>query len=287
MQLGSIQKDSLTFQFVQKKYLDADNASTYTAIESYLKEFPSGLFIADVLNFKVQLLKKEKKWLELLQSIDQLLLLKGSKYREQALRLAASVNFFELKNYRSAKTFYVDLLNEQISSEILVESLRGLVRSFYHMQDWEGGSVYAEQLLKLDASPDDQAYSNLVIGYQEQNNQLFDFSSSYFNKVLISSSSLLKPEAAFQFSFNTFKLGDFNSAEKTTVSLLDKYGSDEYWNTKCYILLGDIFTAEKDYFNARATLKSVTENTTSPELKAKAIEKLNKLSELERKNNPQ
>ena len=287
MQLGSIQKDSLTFQFVQKKYLDADIASAYIAIESYLKGFPSGLFIADVLNFKVQLLRKEKKWAELLQSLDQLLLQKGTKYREQALRLAASVNFFELKNYQTAKTFYVELLSGQISSEILVESLRGLVRSFYHLHDWEGGSVYAEQLLKLDASPDDQAYSNLVIGYQEQNNQLFDLSSSYFNKVLNSSSTLLKPEAAYQFSFNTYKLGDFNSAEKITVSLLDKYGSDEYWNTKCYILLGDIFIAEKDYFNARATLKSVTENTTSPELKAEAFEKLNKLSELERKNNPQ
>ena len=142
-------------------------------------------------------------------------------------------------------------------------------------------------MLKLDASPDDQAYSNLVIGYQEQNNQLFDLSSSYFNKVLNSSSTILTPEAAYQFSFNTYKLGDFNSAEKTTVSLLDKYGSDEYWNTKCYILLGDIFIAEKDYFNARATLKSVTENTTSPELRAEALEKLSKLSELERKNNPQ
>jgi TolA-binding protein len=98
---------------------------------------------------------------------------------------------------------------------------------------------------------------------------------------------MLKPEAAYQFSFNTYTLGDFNSAEKTTVSLLDKYGSDEYWNTKCYILLGDIFTAEKDYFNARATLKSVSENASSPALKAEALEKLNKLSELERKNNPQ
>ena len=189
MQLGSIQKDSLTYQFVQKKYLDADIASTYVAIESYLKEFPSGLFIGDVLNFKVQLLRKEKKWSELLQSLDQLLLQKGTKYREQALRLAASVNFFELKNYQSSITFYVELLSGQISSEILVESLRGLVRSFYHLHDWEGGSVYAEQLLKLNASPDDQAYSNLVIGYQEQNNQLFDLSLSYFNKVLNSSST--------------------------------------------------------------------------------------------------
>ena len=32
---------------------------------------------------------------------------------------------------------------------------------------------------------------------------------------------------SYQFSFNTYKLGEFISAEKTAVSLLDKYGSDE------------------------------------------------------------
>ena len=285
VQLGSIEKDSLTYQFVQKKMLDTDIVSGYSAIEIYLKEFSSGLFIADVLNFKIQLLRKENKWEELIRTIDKLLLQKGSKYREQSLRLAASVSFFELKNYGLAKKYYGELLGEQISSEIRLESLKGVVRTYYHLQEWESGSIYAERLLKFEVSPDDQAYSNLVIGYQEQANQLFELSSAYFNKVLNSNSNLLKPEAAFQYSFNAYKMGDFLDAEKITVSLVEKYGSDEYWNTKCYILLGDIFIAQKDYFNARATLQSVSENATSLELKNEAIEKLKKLSELERKSN--
>jgi tetratricopeptide (TPR) repeat protein len=285
IELASFQKDSLTYQFVQKKFLDTDNISAFAAIESYLKDFPKGLFVSDVLNFKVQLLRKDKKWNELIKTIDELLLEKGSRYIEQSLRLAASVSFVELKNYSLAKKYFEDLLNATISSEIQLESLKGLVRSDYHLRNWEGGSVHAEKLLKFDVTPDDQAYSNMIIGYQEQNNQLFELSSEYFNKVLNSSSTILKPEAAFQYSFNSFKSGDYSVAEKVTISLIEKYGSDDYWNTKCYILLGDIFIAEKDYFNARATLKSVSENTTSPDLRVEAIEKLKKLSELEQKNN--
>jgi len=285
MQLASFQKDSLTYQFVQKKFLDTDVVSAFTAIETYLNDFPKGLFVSDVLNFKIQLLRKEKKWNELIKTIDELLLEKGSKYIEQSLRLAASVSFVELKNYSLSKKYFEDLLNTTISSEIQLESLRGLVRSDYYLRNWEVGSVHAEKLLKFDATPDDQAYSNLIIGYQEQNNQLFDLSTEYFNKVLNSSSTILKPEAAFQYSFNSFKSGPYSVAEKITISLIEKYGSDDYWNTKCYILLGDIFIAEKDYFNARATLKSVSENSTSPELRVEAIEKLKKLSELERINN--
>jgi hypothetical protein len=40
------------------------------------------------------------------------------------------------------------------------------------------------------------------------------------------------------------------------------------------LLLGDIYLQQKDYFNARATYKSVAENATIPELKKEAEAKL-------------
>jgi hypothetical protein len=40
------------------------------------------------------------------------------------------------------------------------------------------------------------------------------------------------------------------------------------------LLLGDIYFKQKDYFNAKATYKSVAENSTFPDLKTEAAEKL-------------
>jgi hypothetical protein len=40
------------------------------------------------------------------------------------------------------------------------------------------------------------------------------------------------------------------------------------------MLLGDIFLEQKDFFNAKATLKSVVENCSIAELKLEASEKL-------------
>ncbi len=57
--------------------------------------------------------------------------------------------------------------------------------------------------------------------------------------------------------------------------MVNKAGSYEFWTTKAYILLGDIYLKQKDYFNAEATLKSVSENATIPELKQEAQRKLN------------
>ena len=52
-------------------------------------------------------------------------------------------------------------------------------------------------------------------------------------------------------------------------------GSYDYWVAKAYILLGDVYLQEKDYFNAKATYQSVADNATIPELKKEAQDKLN------------
>ena len=44
-------------------------------------------------------------------------------------------------------------------------------------------------------------------------------------------------------------------------------GSYDYWVAKAYILLGDIYMLQKDYFNAKATYQSVAANATIPEIK--------------------
>ncbi len=66
-----------------------------------------------------------------------------------------------------------------------------------------------------------------------------------------------------------------HEAEKAAFDVINKAGSYDYWITKSYILLGDVYYKEKDYFNAEATLKSVVENATMPDLQQEAQQKLN------------
>jgi len=67
------------------------------------------------------------------------------------------------------------------------------------------------------------------------------------------------------------------NAEKAAFETINKSGSYDYWITKAYILLGDVFYKQKDYFNAKATLQSVIENSKITELKTEAQAKLDKV----------
>jgi predicted negative regulator of RcsB-dependent stress response len=70
-----------------------------------------------------------------------------------------------------------------------------------------------------------------------------------------------------------------NIAEKTAFDVIKKQASYEFWVTKTYILLGDIYLAQNDSFNAIATYKSIAENATIPALQQIASDKLKAMNE--------
>jgi predicted nucleic acid-binding protein len=63
------------------------------------------------------------------------------------------------------------------------------------------------------------------------------------------------------------------AAEKAALSTIKETGSYDEWVTRSYILLGDIFMQQKDYFNAKATFESVAKNAAIAELKSEAQQK--------------
>jgi hypothetical protein len=54
--------------------------------------------------------------------------------------------------------------------------------------------------------------------------------------------------------------------------------------TKAYLLLGDIYFAEKDYFNAKATYQSIVENAKIEDLRLQAQQKLTQVTAAEGQN---
>ena len=68
------------------------------------------------------------------------------------------------------------------------------------------------------------------------------------------------------------------------MAVIKETGSYDLWVTKSYILLGDIFMKQKDYFNAKATYESVAKNAAIAELKNEAQQKLDAATAEEKQN---
>jgi lipopolysaccharide biosynthesis regulator YciM len=75
-----------------------------------------------------------------------------------------------------------------------------------------------------------------------------------------------------------------NISEKYAMLVIKETGSYDEWVTKSYILLGDIFMKQKDYFNAKATFESVSKNAAIDSLREEANNKLQQAIAEEKKS---
>jgi lipopolysaccharide biosynthesis regulator YciM len=91
-------------------------------------------------------------------------------------------------------------------------------------------------------------------------------------------------EARYEIANTWFMTDRISDAEKAAFEVINKSGSYDYWVTKAYILLGDIYFRQKDYFNAKATFQSIVQNSLNAELKAEAQSKLDKVAAEEAKS---
>jgi tetratricopeptide (TPR) repeat protein len=90
-------------------------------------------------------------------------------------------------------------------------------------------------------------------------------------------------EARYELALAQFKSGNLAQTEKMAMDVIQETGSYDEWVTKAYLLLGDVFFKQKDYFNAKATFESIAQNASIETLKKEASDKLEMVRAEEKK----
>ena len=132
-------------------------------------------------------------------------------------------------------------------------------------------------------SSDDKALANMAIAKSYQVNNQYDLAIANYKSVVQLNKAALAAEARYEIGNSWFAVNKLTDAEKAAFEVINKSGSYDFWVTKAYILLGDVYFKQKDYFNAKATFQSIVDNSINPELKSEAQIKLNKVIEEEGK----
>ena len=166
-----------------------------------------------------------------------------------------------------------------------MEALRGLVRSYYLLKDYSSANDASKELLtRKGISTDDKSIAFLVLGKSQQVANDCNAAISSFKSAASINKTAWGAEARYEIANCNFSNGNMSAAEKGAMATIKETGSYDLWVTKSYILLGDIFMQQKDYFNAKATYESVAKNSSIPELKAEAQQKLDKAIAEEKQN---
>lgn len=271
-------EDSITYEAAEAKFGNGDYPRAIQAFDQYLKKFPKGVFIIDVNFYKAESLFNQKDYQKALIPYEYVLSQGNTKYAERCAAQAANINFYEIKNYSKADSEYKRLLDLSSSKATSLDALRGLLASNVQLDSWKRVIEESEQLLSQGSiSTDDQIEGNFFLGkaYKEQNN--CDSAINKFRIVSKLSKSEMGAEARYNIAECLFLQNNLKEAEPAAFDVIKTTPSYDFWVAKSYILLGNIYFNEKDFFNAKATLQSVVDHCTIKELVGIAQKLLDKV----------
>ena len=278
-------EDSLTYAAAQIQYDNSKFDAALNSFNGYLQQFPNGEHSIDANYYRAEIFNARKDWNNALSSYSTVAQRAPNPFAERAVLQAARINFFEVKNYNEAEKYYAQLKQITASQENKLEAMRGLLRSQYQLQRWNDAAANAKDLIaQKSASADDKALANMTIAKSAQMNGQYDVAINSFKQVVAVNKGAFAAEARYEIANSWFLTNHLSDAEKGAFEVINKSGSYDWWVTKAYILLGDIYFKQKDYFNAKATFQSVFDNTLNAELKAEAQSKLNKVTEEEKQS---
>jgi TolA-binding protein len=271
-------EDSLTYAAAEKQYDDQKINEALNGFNAYLQQFPNGAYTLDANFNRAEIYYTRKDWTNALQGYDAVAANAPNKFAERAVLTAARISFFELKNYGKAEGYYAQLKQITASQENKLEAMRGLLRCQYQLQKWTEAMDNAKELTAAKgSSADDKSLANMAIAKSYQVGGDYGNAIINFKSVVQINKAALAAEARYEIAACYLQLNKLSDAEKAGFETINKSGSYDYWVTKAYILLGDVYYRQKDYFNAKATFQSIVDNTLNNELKNEAQAKLTKV----------
>lgn len=284
-QISVSTEDSLSYAAAETQLASGYTPTALSALNNYLQKFPNGVYAIDANFYKGEIYYGKKDWNNALSGYEFVAANAPNKYAEKAILNTARIYFFELKNYPKAETYFIQLNQVASSQEDKLEAMRGLLRSQYQLEKWTEAVANAKELVNAKgSSTDDKALANMAIAKSYEINGQYDLAIANFKSVIQLTKSALAAEARYEIANCWFALNKLSDAEKSAFEVINKSGSYDFWVTKAYILLGDIYFEQKDYFNAKATFQSIVDNTINPTLKSEAQAKLSEVIDEEAKS---
>jgi TolA-binding protein len=278
-------EDSLTYFAAETQYQNGNVNAALTAFNKYLERFPDGAYSLEAAFYSAEIYNSKKDWNNALKGYESVAADAPNTFAERAVLSAARINFFEIKNYGKAETYYGQLKQLTGSQENKLEAMRGLLRSQYQLQKWKEAVDNAKELAAAKgSSSDDKALANMAIAKSFQVDGQYDLAIANYKSVVTLNKAALAAEARYEIANSWLAVNKLSDAEKAAFETINKSGSYDFWVTKAYILLGDVYFRQKDYFNAKATYQSIVDNSINSELKGEAQRKLNQVIDEESKS---
>jgi tetratricopeptide (TPR) repeat protein len=266
--------DSLTYQSAENLIADGKCTEAISAFDNYLRKYPSGLFVVNANYYQADCAFRQNNFDLALSGYEKVISQPVSQFTESALLGAATIRY-DRKEYEAAGRHYAQL--EQVASFAtnVLEGQIGLMRCDFQLGNYERAMTAADQVIANENSPENIAVeARLIRGKINFANKSYDSAKLDFAWLATNAKTKEGAEGKYRMAEIAYIQGDLDGSEKIIFELVQGFASYDFWKIKGFLLLADVYTARKDYFQAKATLKSVIDNVKDQALVDEAKRKL-------------
>ncbi len=285
--ISVVARDSLSFASARGLYFSSEGEASRQrvaakALSSYIKDYPKGYYLSDALFYLGDSYIKMGERRSAISTLTTLEARGGSQYSQSVNRMLAKLTFDEGLFVQSMETSrkLFDLVKE---SSLREEAMGLYLRATFATKD---------SAVMVKASDDVLALGEELTGAVATSHALYiratnlrergeraDAMKIYTLLMQRDSAKDYQSEARYHLIDDAYRAGDYTLAEKMVFEFSDSASADAYWLAMSFILLGDIYLANGDSFQARATLQSIVDGYSSQddgvvEMARQRIEKL-------------
>ncbi|MGB1038989.1 MAG: tetratricopeptide repeat protein, partial [Bacteroidia bacterium] len=242
-------QDSVIYNHAMTVYNSKDYTGASKELGAYIKKFgENGVFIIAAHYFKAECDYYTDKEDQALVHYDYVVSQSRNKYTEKSL-IKLSSTYFYRKNYTKAAAYYAKLEPIAANKNTFISSIMGQMRCHYELGDYALAKKKAIQVLPIEDVPkEDLVEANMVLGRLQLKDNNLRTAKFHFDYVIAESRNVLTAEALYHRAFIRYDQNELDSSRNDVYKLNDDFSAYEYWVVKGFILLGDIYVKEEDYF---------------------------------------
>lgn len=280
-------QDSVIYNHAMSVYNSKNFKGASKELGNYISRFgDQGYFIIPAHYFKAEADYYTDNEDQALTHYDYVVSQSRNEYTEKSL-IKLSSTYYYRKNYTKAVDYYARLEPIASSKSTFISAIMGQMRSHYALENYEAAKKKAVQLLPIEDVPkDDLVEANMVLGRIQLKDNNLRTAKFHFDYVIKESRNALTAEALYHRAYIQYEQNELEKSRDDVYKLNEDFAAYEYWVVKGFILLSDIYVKEEDYFQAKATLKSIIDNYANEEDGLLDISRA-KLKKIEKLENPE
>jgi tetratricopeptide (TPR) repeat protein len=171
---------------------------------------------------------------------------------------------FSINNLSVANKYYSELVKVAVSNNQKLRAWLGLMNGNYQLGIFDSTLIYAELLLENGGNRNDFIVAaTLKKGLAMLSLGQFDNAMLMFERTTELAKDKNGAEAQYNIGLILNQLGDYTNSNEALYDIPEQYGMYTEWLDKGFLLVAENFIAMKEYFQAKATLQSIIDNSSN------------------------